>query len=378
MKSGRFGFRVEAECGSARAGVLRTPHGAVLTPCFMPVGTRAAVKGVCREDLLAAGAQMVLCNTYHLYLRPGVEVISRLGGLHKFMNWSGPILTDSGGFQVYSLADLRKVTDEGVEFRSHLDGSLHQFTPEKAVSAQESLGSDIAMVLDECPALPSPAGVIAESVRRTIAWAKKSLAVKRREDQALFAIVQGGLDPSLRRSCAAELAAMDFPGYAIGGLSVGESRGEMLSALSATVPALPADKPRYLMGVGAPIDLLEAVLRGVDLFDCVMPTRNARNGTLFTSGGRLVIKNSRYADDPLPPDPECACYTCRNFSRAYLRHLHLSREILGARLNTIHNLSYIISLTSQMRAAVCSGRFVSLKKELLAGMTPSPEEFEEE
>lgn len=325
------------------------------TPAFMPVGTQGTVKGLVREDLFALGARILLCNTYHLYLRPGASVIAELGGLHRFMNWEKPILTDSGGFQVYSLADLRKVSDDGVVFRSHLDGSEHVFTPEVALAVQEKLGSDIAMVLDECPALPAASEKLRTAVDRTVAWAERSLAAKEREDQALFAIVQGGLDCDLRRECAERLAGLDFPGYAVGGLSVGEDREEMLSALDVTLPWLPEEKPRYLMGVGAPSDLVEAVARGVDLFDCVMPTRVARNGTLFTGRGRVVIKHAKYARDPRPVEEGCDCYTCRNFSRAYLRHVHLSKEIISSRLNTIHNLRYIIILMQKMREAIAGG-----------------------
>jgi queuine tRNA-ribosyltransferase len=344
----------------------------------MPVGTQATVKSLTREDLIGLGARMVLANTYHLYLRPGIDVIAELGGLHRFMNWERPILTDSGGFQVYSLAALRKVTDEGVVFRSHLDGSEHQFTPEVALAAQEGLGSDVAMVLDEVPKLPADRETIARAVERTVHWAERSLAAKRREDQALFAIVQGGLEPDLRRDCARRLAALDFPGYAVGGLSVGESHGEMMKALEATTPELPETKPRYLMGVGAPLDLIEAIDRGVDMFDCVMPTRNARNGALFTSQGRLAIKNARYARDPQPVEPGCNCYTCRNYSRAYLRHLYLTREILGSRLNTVHNLSYIITLTLKGRAAIRGGFWDEFKQEISARFTDGADESEED
>jgi queuine tRNA-ribosyltransferase len=372
-------FSILAMDGQARRGRLTTPHGTVETPAFMPVGTQGTVKAVTREELLAVGAEMVLANTYHLFLRPGTELIKKLGGLHRFMNWSGPILTDSGGFQVYSLSDLRKISDQGVLFRSHLDGGAeHLFTPELAVRAQEDLGSDIAMVLDECPPLPSSREKIEAAVERTVAWAGRSRAAHAREDQALFAIVQGGLDPDLRRQCAASLAALDFPGYAIGGLSVGESKTDMLTALAATAPALPEAKPRYLMGVGAPDDLVGAVERGVDLFDCVLPTRIARNGALLTPAGRLAIKHARYADDPLPPDPECDCYTCRHYSRAYLRHLHLAKEILGSRLNTIHNLRYTLSLMSAMRRAVEDGQWRRFREDFFARWSAGDPETQEE
>ena len=322
----------------------------------MPVGTQATVKGVTREELVEVGAQMVLANTYHLYLRPGVEVVAKMGGLHRFMNWDGPILTDSGGYQVFSLAALREVTDAGVTFRSHLDGTEFHFDPETAVSAQEKLGSDVAMALDECPKLPSPPAALRAAVERTLLWAERSKVAHRRPGQALFAIVQGGLDEVLRRRCAEELTRMDFPGYAVGGLSVGESRSDRERTLEATAPYLPVDRPRYLMGVGAPEDLVEGVARGIDLFDCVLPTRNARNGNLLTASGRVVIKNARYADDPRPVEEDCDCYTCRHYSRAYLRHLYLAKEILGARLNTIHNLRYSCRLMSQVREAIATGR----------------------
>ncbi len=348
----KFGFKVMKESGKARAGVLRTAHGAVDTPAFMPVGTQATVKGLVREDLLACGARIILANTYHLYLRPGIKTVAQAGGLHRFMHWHGPILTDSGGFQVYSLADLRQVTDEGVIFRSHIDGSEHMFTPELCVLAQERLGSDVAMVLDECPKLPADRDTLKNAVERTVEWAERSREVHEKNDQALFAIVQGGLDPELRRECATRLVEIGFPGYAIGGLSVGESREQMLSTTDSTVGWLPEEKPRYLMGVGGPEDLVEAVESGVDIFDCVMPTRNARNGRLYTKEGWITIKNAKYAGDTRPVEEHCDCYTCRNFSRAYLRHLYVSKEIISARLNTIHNLSYIFRLMHSMRGSI--------------------------
>jgi queuine tRNA-ribosyltransferase len=361
-----FSFQVMANSGAARAGRLVTPHGSVDTPAFMAVGTQATVKSLTREDLIAAGTRMVLANTYHLFLRPGVEAIAELGGLHRFMNWHGPILTDSGGFQVYSLADLRQVKDDGVLFRSHIDGAEHFFTPELVIAAQEKLGSDVAMVLDECPKLPSPRDVMERAVFRTVLWAERSRAAERRADQAVFAIVQGGTDRELREHCARRLAALDFPGYAVGGLSVGEGREERMAAISYTLPFLPEGKPRYLMGVGAPEDLVEAVARGVDLFDCVMPTRNARNGMLFTSRGKLTIKNARYSRDPLPLDPECDCYTCRHYSRAYLRHLYLAKEILSSHLNTIHNLRYINTLMLKMRESILGHSFSRFGEEFFA------------
>ncbi|HUT51770.1 MAG TPA: tRNA guanosine(34) transglycosylase Tgt [bacterium] len=371
-------FSVITSSGSARAGRLLTPHGAVETPVFMAVGTQGTVKAMLPEDLVAAGTSMVLANTYHLYLRPGVDLIAELGGLHRFMNWHGPILTDSGGFQVYSLADLREVRDDGVLFRSHLDGSEHFFTPELVIRAQEKLGSDVAMVLDECPKLPSPHEAIARAVERTVCWAGQSREAARRPDQAVFAIVQGGLDQELREDCAKRLTALDFPGYAIGGLSVGESREDRIRTLEHTLPRLPEDRPRYLMGVGAPEDLVEAVARGADMFDCVMPTRNARNGNLMTASGRLVIKNARYARDPLPVEPGCDCYTCRNYSRAYLRHLYVAREILSSKLNTIHNLRYINTLMSRMREAVRGGVFDGFRDEFYRRRRDEAPDEEEE
>jgi queuine tRNA-ribosyltransferase len=371
-------FDVLATCGSARAGRLWTSHGAVDTPLFMAVGTQGTVKAMLREDLLAAGTTMVLANTYHLWLRPGVDAVAELGGLHRFMNWHGPILTDSGGFQVYSLADLREVRDDGVLFRSHLDGAEHFFTPGLVIAAQEKLGSDVAMVLDECPRLPSPPEVLARAVERTVLWAGQSKEAARRPDQAVFAIVQGGLDPALRKDCARRLTALNFPGYAVGGLSVGESQKERIMTLEQTLPWLPEDRPRYLMGVGAPEDLVEAVARGVDMFDCVMPTRNARNGNLLTASGRLVIKNARYARDPRPVEPGCDCYTCRHYSRAYLRHLYVAREILSSKLNTIHNLRYINKLMSGMREAVRGNVFEAFREEFYARRRePGPAEEEE-
>jgi len=358
-----FEFRLIATRGKARRARFTTPHGALETPAFMPVGTQATVKGLVREDLLALGARMVLANTYHLYLRPGVATVHKIGGLHKFMNWSGPILTDSGGFQVYSLADLRKISDEGVLFQSHIDGSEHFFTPELVSLSQEKLGPDVAMVLDECPKLPATEEKLKQAVDRTIKWAARSAEAHSKKDQALFAIVQGGVDLVLRQECARALVDMDFPGYAVGGLSVGEDRSEMYNTIEVTEPWLPPQKPRYLMGVGDPVDLVESVHRGMDMFDCVMPTRNARNGTLLVPEGKLVIKNARYADDPAPVDPDCDCYTCRNYSRAYLRHLYNSKEILSAKLNSIHNLRYIFMLMHSIREALQKDRWEEFRED---------------
>jgi queuine tRNA-ribosyltransferase len=332
-------------------------RGEVETPAFMPVGTLGTVKAVTPDELREVGAQLILANTYHLYLKPGHELIRELGGLHRFMNWPGPILTDSGGFQVFSLAPLRKIAEEGVEFRSHRDGSKHLLTPEKVIAVQEALGSDVMMVLDECPPHPSPRGYLEESLALSNRWALRSLAARTRPELALFAIVQGGMEPDLRRRAADELREHSFDGYALGGLSVGEGQEVMLSTVEAAAPHLPADKPRYLMGVGTPLDIAEAVGRGVDLFDCVLPTRNARNGMLFTSQGRVAIKHARFERDPGPLDEACGCYTCRHYSRAYLRHLYQSREILASRLNTLHNLYFYQELMRRIRSAVESGSY---------------------
>lgn len=351
---------------SARRGELRLAHGTVPTPAFMPVGTQGTVKAVTPEELREVGAGMILGNTYHLYLRPGHELIAELGGLHRFMHWDGPILTDSGGYQVFSLGSLRKITEEGVTFQSHLDGSRHLLTPEKVVAVQEALGSDVMMVLDECPPHPSPPEYLEKSLALTNRWALRSLTVRTRPELALFAIIQGGMVPALRQRAAEELREQPFDGFAVGGLSVGEGQALMLETLEATTPHLPADKPRYLMGVGTPDDIVEAVVRGVDLFDCVLPTRNARNGLLFTSQGRVVIKHARYARDPRPLDETCGCTTCRNYSRAYLRHLYKSREILASRLNTLHNLYYYQDLMRRIRKALEAERFGAFLSEYRA------------
>jgi queuine tRNA-ribosyltransferase len=339
------------EC-KARVGEIRTLHGSFETPVFMPVGTQASVKAVSPEDLEDAGARIILANTYHLYLRPGHEVIRRLGGLHRFMNWSGPILTDSGGFQVYSLASLRSISDKGVTFRSHLDGSSHFIGPEESMAIQRALGADIIMAFDECTPFPSDYEYVLNSVKQTTVWARRCLKHKESDAQALFGIVQGGIYGDLRELSARELVAMSFDGYAMGGLSVGEDRETRFRVVRETRAFLPEDKPVYLMGIGTPEDLVDAVMLGVDMFDCVMPTRNARNGTLFTAEGRLIVKNARYADDERPIDENCQCYTCSHFSRAYLRHLFTAKEILAYRLNTIHNLYYYSHLMADMRRAI--------------------------
>ena len=360
-----FGFKViKGEIGTrARLGVLDTPHGRVDTPIFMPVGTQATVKTMTPDDLRAVGAEIILSNTYHLYLRPGHELVRRLGGLHRFMSWDRPILTDSGGYQVFSHSKLRKITEDGVRFQSHLDGSYHFFTPESATAVQEALGADIIMCFDECTPYPSTYDYIKGSMEMTLRWAKRCLDARTRGDQALFGIIQGGMHRDLRLQCAGELSGMGFEGYAIGGLSVGETKSLMYEVVDYTADAMPADRPRYLMGVGTPEDIVECVSMGVDMFDCVMPTRNARTGTLFTSFGKLNIRNLKYAEDEGPVDPDCGCYTCRNFSRAYLRHLYRSGEILALRLNTLHNLHYYLGLIGDIRRAIREDGYMDFKRE---------------
>ncbi len=358
MSESEFSFQVRAvdpRC-KARRGVLRTPHGAVETPAFLPVGTVASVKGLEVDQLQRTGTQMVLANAYHLALRPGEEVVSQLGGLHRFSGWEGPILTDSGGFQLFSLAKMTKVTEERAVFRSHIDGRLLELSPERAVAIQEALGADVAMVLDHVVPLPNHPEAIRDAAERTVRWAERSRRAARRSDQVLFAIVQGGLDPDLRQWCAGRLVEMEFPGYAIGGLSVGEAPEQMYATLEATIPALPEDRPRYLMGVGRPVDLLEAIRRGVDLFDCAMPTRNGRNATAFTDEGLLRLRNLQYERDPLPIESGCPCVACRR-SRGYLRHLFVAGEMLGPILLSIHNLTYYQRLMSAARDAISEGRF---------------------
>ncbi len=360
----RFGFRLVGGAGRARLGRLTTAHGSVDTPAFMPVGTAGTVKALTPGEVRASGAQIVLSNTYHLALRPGETLIRELGGLHRFMNWDGPILTDSGGYQVFSMAELRRLDDRGAEFRSHLDGSVHLLTPERSMEIQAALGSDVAMVLDECPALPAGRERVAEAVARTSLWAARSREAYHGPGVP-FGIVQGGTWPDLREKSARELLALDFPGYAIGGVSVGEPRETIAGVLRGTAELLPADRPRYLMGVGRPEDLVQAVAEGLDLFDCVRPTRTARNGTLFTSRGPLNIKRAEFTRDPRPLDESCDCEACRSYSRAYLRHLFLSREILGSRLNTLHNLRYYLRLMEQLRRAIAAGRFEQFRAEFL-------------
>ncbi len=358
-------FDLLARDDAARAGLLHTPHGDVATPVFCPVGTQATVKALAPRDLLELDAPMILANTYHLYLRPGAALIARLGGLHRFMDWPRPILTDSGGFQVFSLQELRKLDDTGVTFRSHIDGSEHRFTPERVVEIQEQLGSDIAMVLDEC-AEPHDYAYVQAAMRRTHLWAEACLKAHTRADQALFGIVQGGVFEDLRAESARALAALDFPGYAIGGLSVGETKADMLRILDHVTPLLPQAKPRYLMGVGSPEDLVEGVARGVDIFDCVLPTRLARNGAVFTPDGRMNLRNAAHTEDRRPIQEGCTCYACTHFTRAYLRHLTMSREILGVYLSTLHNVHFLLQLMRDLRAAVLRGEFAAYREAFLA------------
>jgi queuine tRNA-ribosyltransferase len=354
---GRFTVVAVDLATGARGGRLQTAHGVIETPAFMPVGTSAAVKGMDPNDLVAVGAQIILANAYHLMLRPGHRLIAEQGGLHRFMAWSRPILTDSGGFQVYSLAALRRVTDEGVSFRSHLDGALHHLTPEGAIEVQDALGADIVMAFDECLAYPATDAAAADALRRTVAWARRCAAVRRRRPSLLFGIVQGGFSIPLRDRAVEETVAVGFDGYAIGGLSVGEPKDELLRIVDHVAQRLPASHPRYLMGVGTPSDLVDGVARGLDLFDCVIPTRHARTGWLFTSGGRVSIKHARYAAADGPLDPACGCSTCRRFSRAYLRHLFLANDPLAVRLHTIHNLTFYLGLMTDMRQAIATGQF---------------------
>ncbi|MCT4661287.1 MAG: tRNA guanosine(34) transglycosylase Tgt [Tissierellales bacterium] len=364
MASISFDLLKEDSRTKARLGILHTPHGDVETPIFMPVGTKATVKTMTPEELKELGAQIILSNTYHLYLRPGHDLIEEAGGLHKFMNWNGPILTDSGGFQVFSLGDMRTISEEGVEFRSFIDGSKHFISPEKSIEIQNALGSDIMMAFDECPPYPADHDYVKKSLERTTRWAKRSKdANKNPETQSVFGIVQGGVYRDLREQSAKEIMELDFPGYAVGGLSVGEPAELMYEVLDYTVPLLPKDKPRYNMGVGSPDYLFESVIRGIDMADCVLPTRIARNGTCFTSQGKLTIKNAKYQRDFGPLDPECDCYACKNYSRAYIRHLFKANEILGARLATIHNLHFLIKLMDNIREAIREDRLLEYRDE---------------
>ncbi|MFZ2631131.1 MAG: tRNA guanosine(34) transglycosylase Tgt [Desulfosalsimonadaceae bacterium] len=357
-------FEIHQTSGRARAGTLTTDRGTIETPIFMPVGTAGTVKAVTPENLKDCGAQIILGNTYHLYLRPGMDVIERFSGLHRFMNWDRPILTDSGGFQIFSLAKISKTTEQGFDFQSHIDGSRHIITPEDAVDIQTTLGADIIMCLDSCIPYPADEETARKALELTTRWAARC---RDRWEQtanrknALFGIVQGGMFPHLRRQSAGELLAFDFPGYALGGLSVGEPKDLMMEIADSSLPLLPNEKPKYIMGVGTPEDLVELVSKGADMFDCVMPTRNARNGQLFTSRGKININNAEFKYHTAPPDPECDCYTCRNYSAAYLHHLYRSRELLAYTLNTIHNLHYYLNLMRTLRAAILKDRFEAFK-----------------
>ena len=363
----KFSYQITARCGKARRGVIMTPHGRIDTPAFMPVGTRAAIKGLAPEQVAETGTQIILANTYHLILRPGTEVVERLGGLQQMMAWNRPMLTDSGGFQVFSLADLRKINDEGVEFRSHVDGATLRLSPESSIAAQNQLGADIIMAFDECPPLPAETKQLCEAVRRSVLWARRSRAAHRRDDQALYGIVQGGLELGVRRQCLEQLAEIGFDGYALGGLSVGEPPEEMWAFLSDFADELPPETPRYLMGVGTPRDLVEAVSAGIDQFDCVLPTRNGRKGYVFTSQGTLRMRNACHRESREPLDPVCNCRTCKTVTRGYLRHLIMSGEVLGATLVSLHNIHFYQSLMQQMRAAIEAGTFEQWKTTFLAG-----------
>lgn len=350
----------------ARLGKLLTPHGVIDTPVFMPVGTKATVKAMTPRELEQLNINMILSNSYHLYLKPGHELIAQAGGLHQYMAWNGSILTDSGGFQIFSLGKLNKISDEGVFFNSHIDGSKHFINPEKAMEIQMALGSDIAMAFDECSPYPAGKFQAETAARRTLQWARKCKEVHNNSKQSLFGIVQGGMYRDLRIQNARNLVELDFPGYAIGGLSVGEPKPLMYEVLDYTVPCLPMEKPRYLMGVGAPQSILEGVIRGVDMFDCVLPTRNARNGSIFTSSGKISITNSKYKNDLTPLDSKCNCYTCQNFTKAYLRHLYMSKEILSSILGTIHNLYFMASLMKNIRIAIQQDRILQYKETFLS------------
>ena len=375
LHKGPMTFDLLKECPETRArrGTIHTRRGAIETPAFMPVGTQGTVKGMMPEQLKEIGSQIILGNTYHLYLRPGHERMARFGGLHKFMNWDRPILTDSGGFQVFSLGDLRKIDEDGVRFQSHLDGSKHILTPELSIAIQEALGSDIMMVFDECIPHPSTREYISDSTARSTRWAARCKAARTDESAALFGIVQGGMEEDLRQKSVEGLLEIGFDGYALGGLSVGEPAEVMYQVMDWSLPLLPQNNPRYVMGVGTPENLVEAVSRGADMFDCVMPTRNARNGVLFTSFGKISIKQARFIEDELPIDPECSCYVCRNYSRAYLRHLYQSNEILSSVLNTTHNLYYYLHLMKNMRDAIGDGTFTIFREDFYRKRMPTGE-----
>lgn len=358
-------FKVNAQVGEARQARLMTAHGAIETPVFMPVGTKATVKAMLPEELKEMGSQVILGNTYHLHLRPGEELIEKMGGLHKFMNWDGPILTDSGGFQVFSLSKLNKLTEEGVEFKSHIDGARHFISPEKSMQIQMALGSDIIMAFDECLEHPAPKEKIKESMALTLRWLKRSKEAMTRKESLLFGIVQGGLDLDLRMQSLEEITSVDLPGYALGGFSVGEPIEMMHELVKVAGPAMPKDKPRYLMGVGTPLDLILSIDAGIDMFDCVMPTRVARNGTVFTWQGKKSVKKAKYREDSGPLDPECDCYTCKNYSMAYLRHVFMMGEIISARLNTIHNLHFYAKVMERAREAIANGTWEEYRDDCL-------------
>lgn len=360
-----FSFDLLAQDGQARTGVFHTPHGDIPTPIFAPVGTQATVKSVTQAQLLSLDAKLILANTYHLYLRPGDDLVAEMGGLHAFMSWDRPILTDSGGFQVFSLADTRKVDEDGVTFKSHIDGSTHRFTPEVSIAIQENLGADIIMAFDEC-AEPYDRDYNIQSMQRTHRWAERSLQAKTRDDQALFGIVQGGVFPDLRETSAVEIASMDFPGNAIGGLSVGETKAEMHAMISVVNAVLPGEKPRYLMGVGTPEDLVNCVGLGIDIFDCVLPTRLARHHAAMTDTGRMNLMNAQYARDERPISETCTCYTCQTHTRAYIRHLIQAREMLSGTLLSIHNIHILLNLAAQIRRAILAGEFETFSRDYLS------------
>lgn len=379
MPESKFDFQLQHTDGSARAGELVTPHGKALTPFFMPVATQATVKGLTPEEVRGVGAQVVLSNAYHLYLRPGVETVSKLGGLHKFMGWDGPILTDSGGFQAFSMGPLRKVSDDGIKFRSHIDGSEHNFTPKLATANQEALAPDIAMCFDQCIAYGATEAEVRQAMDRTHHWAQDCFDVHQASPtgaasgQALFGIVQGGTFEELRDESARVISAIPFHGYAVGGLAVGENKEDMYRFTGQVTELLPQDKPRYLMGVGSPEDLVEGVARGIDMYDCALPTRVARNGSMFTPEGRVDISKARYAEQQGPLDETCDCYTCQNYSAAYLRHLFRAKELLGLRLASIHNLRFVLSLMERMRAAIFEDRFESFRRGFMDAYKPANE-----
>jgi queuine tRNA-ribosyltransferase len=379
MPESKFNFQLQHTDSSARAGELITPHGKALTPFFMPVATQATVKGLTPEEVRGVGAQVILSNAYHLYLRPGVETVSKLGGLHKFMGWDGPILTDSGGFQAFSMGPLRTVSDDGIKFRSHIDGSEHNFTPKLATANQEGLAPDIAMCFDQCIAYGATETEVRQAMDRTHRWAQDCFDVHQASPtgaasgQALFGIVQGGTFENLRDESARAISAIPFHGYAVGGLAVGENKEDMYRFTGQVTELLPQDKPRYLMGVGSPEDLVEGVARGIDMFDCALPTRVARNGSMFTPEGRVDISKARYAEQQGPLDETCDCYTCQNYSAAYLRHLFRAKELLGLRLASIHNLRFVLSLMERMRAAILENRFGSFHRDFMAAYKPANE-----